>query len=379
MLLTSAVGLSLAAWTLVELFRTPLDAGIPSLVLLVVVLVVGELLPITIPRQGRESDEITISTTFAIALLLVAPIGLVVLAQALPMVYDDCRRRKHWSRPLFNTGQYALSYAAARGTFCLLTGEGFLRPGSFGAEDLAAAFAAGLVFVLVNHAFVSTAIALATHEPVVGSLLTDLRFQLFTGGVLVLLAPLVVVANDFALALVPVLILPVAAVRISAQLATQRMYDALHDGLTSLPNRALLQLEVDRLLREAQASGDGVIVVLADLDHFKEINDTLGHHVGDLLLVEVAQRLAVAAGPAWFRAADDLRAPLAVKLESDAAVLAETAARLDSAATPTQPPPWRTGFLPGCATPSRWLGSGWTSRRAWGSRCRRSTAPSSPS
>ena len=66
------------------------------------------------------------------------------------MVLDDCRRRKHWSRPLFNTAQYTIAFVAARGTFCLLTGEGFLRPGPFVAEDLAAAIAAGLVFVLVN-------------------------------------------------------------------------------------------------------------------------------------------------------------------------------------------------------------------------------------
>ena len=104
----------------------------------------------------------------------------------------------------------------------------------------------------------STALALlGLVFPLLGwrALLADLRFQLLTGGVLVMLAPLVVVADAFSLALVPVLILPVAAVRISAQLATQREYDALHDGLTSLPNRALLQRELDRLLREAEAPG----------------------------------------------------------------------------------------------------------------------------
>jgi len=297
MLVVSLIGLPLAAWSVVELVGTRLVVAIPNLALLVVVLVVGELLPITIPRQGRSSDEITISTTFAVALLLIAPIGLVVLAQALPMVVDDFRRRKHWSRPLFNTAQYTLAFAAARGTFCLLTGDDFFTPGPFGPADLSGAFAAGMAFFLVNHMCVSTAIALANHEKLVASLLTDLRFQLFTGGLLVLLAPLVVVANDFDLALVPVLILPVAAVRISAQLATQREYDALHDGLTSLPNRALLRVSMREALREAQVSGSSVVVVLADLDHFKEINDTLGHHVGDMLLVEVAERLTVAAGP----------------------------------------------------------------------------------
>ena len=301
MLLIGLIGLPLAVWSVLELARTPLDVGLTNLAVLVVVLVGGELLPITIPRQGRDSDEITISTTFAIALLLIAPIGLVVLAQALPMAFDDFRRRKHWTRPLFNVAHYTLAFFAARATYCLLTGAGLFTPESFTQRDLAPAFAAGLVFFAVNHACVSTAIALATHEKVLDNLVGDLRFQLSTSGLLVLLAPLVVVANDFSLALVPVLILPLVAVRVSAQLAIQREFDTLHDGLTHLPNRALFQQDLGRALREAQvpaqASGEGVVVVLADLDHFKEINDTLGHDVGDRLLVEVAQRLTAAAGP----------------------------------------------------------------------------------
>ena len=292
----SAAGLPAAAWAAVDLLRTGPRLGLGLLTLLVTVLVVGELVPIEISRRGRVSDEITISTTFAVALLLVAPLGVVVLAQALPLVFDDVRRRKHWTRPFFNTAQYTLTFFAARGTYCALTGHGFFEPEAFRPEHLAAAFAAGATFFLVNHAFVSTAVALWSEEPVLDHLREDLRFQVSTSGLLVCLAPLVLAASDFSLALVPVLLLPIAAVRISAQLAAQREHDSLHDGLTGLPNRVLLQLEMERALSEVDKSGGGLAVLLADLDHFKEINDTLGHDVGDQLLTEVAARLASAAG-----------------------------------------------------------------------------------
>ena len=62
---------------------------------------------------------------------------------------------------------------------------------------------------------------------------------------------------------------------------------ALHDPLTSLANRVLFQRE----LASATGSGAPVAVLLLDLDHFKEVNDTLGHPVGDALLVGTAARL----------------------------------------------------------------------------------------
>jgi diguanylate cyclase (GGDEF)-like protein len=66
---------------------------------------------------------------------------------------------------------------------------------------------------------------------------------------------------------------------------------ALHDGLTGLPNRLLLQDRLEQALSEANRHGRVVAVAFVDLDHFKRINDTLGHAVGDAVLVGVAQRL----------------------------------------------------------------------------------------
>lgn len=66
---------------------------------------------------------------------------------------------------------------------------------------------------------------------------------------------------------------------------------AYYDGLTSLPNRTLLTDRLKHALIMAQRHGYPVAVIYLDLDRFKEINDTLGHNVGDLLLVEAAKRL----------------------------------------------------------------------------------------
>ncbi len=74
--------------------------------------------------------------------------------------------------------------------------------------------------------------------------------------------------------------------------AEQRMWHmANHDALTDLPNRGLMRDKLDVALRRARRSGGYVGVLLVDLDHFKDVNDTLGHDVGDALLVEVARRL----------------------------------------------------------------------------------------
>lgn len=71
---------------------------------------------------------------------------------------------------------------------------------------------------------------------------------------------------------------------------------AEHDALTELPNRILFHREVEKIVRVA-SSGAPSAIAIVDLDRFKEINDSLGHHNGDRLLAELGSRLAAAMRP----------------------------------------------------------------------------------
>ncbi len=66
---------------------------------------------------------------------------------------------------------------------------------------------------------------------------------------------------------------------------------ALQDNLTKLPNRTLLEDRLDQMLRKAERTHTRFALMFIDLDGFKAINDSLGHHIGDMLLIEVAQRI----------------------------------------------------------------------------------------
>jgi diguanylate cyclase (GGDEF)-like protein len=79
------------------------------------------------------------------------------------------------------------------------------------------------------------------------------------------------------------------------EIATAHAYKlAQHDILTGLPNRSLLNQRLKQIIAQAQRDGSNVACLFLDFDHFKRINDTLGHDSGDQLLQAVAQRLTSA-------------------------------------------------------------------------------------
>jgi diguanylate cyclase (GGDEF)-like protein len=84
-----------------------------------------------------------------------------------------------------------------------------------------------------------------------------------------------------------------AKARDEARATSDRFYyNAMHDPLTGLPNRQLLQERLEHASLRAQRAQKFTAVLFLDLDRFKRVNDTYGHHIGDQLLCRVADRLA---------------------------------------------------------------------------------------
>jgi diguanylate cyclase (GGDEF)-like protein len=264
-----------------------------TIALLTSILVIGELWPIPVARGTDSSDEITVSSTFGFALLLFCPVFYAVAAQSLALLIDWVVRRRRWHRLPFNIGQYALAFVTARLVYAALSGENFTAAPGVSNPHLGAAMVAAVAFLVVNNGLTAIAVASKLELRTWRVLSEDLRWQIGTSTPLLALGPVVTHAAAWSPWALAILIAPVAALHRSGRLAMLREQEALRDSLTGLANRALFMASARRTLT---ASTRGAAVLMIDLDHFKDINDTLGHAVGDELLVAVAERLQAAVG-----------------------------------------------------------------------------------
>ena len=232
-------------------------------------------LPVIVPRRGGDR-EVPIAPAVAFAMLMCAGLPVAVLAQIAAGAVEGVRRRPPLRQALLDLLAHVGGLAAAAVVLYALTPiprEGGIP---FAPHDLPAMLLAVVAMLAVR----------AAGRP------DDAPFALVAGGGALGLAPIAVLAGAFSPALLPLLVLPLAALHAAGRAAFRSEQLAMHDALTGLPNRALFEDRVDRALAAARRSATSPVVMLLDLDRFKEVNDRLGHHHGDDLLRQMGPRIA---------------------------------------------------------------------------------------
>ena len=262
----------------------------PQVAVLGLCAVVGELRPVTIVTRysANGSGSFTTSSAFAFALLLMAGPAAAATSLAIGTLLADIGRG--WQKAAYNLGQYCLSVLAAGFVMERLSGDVVLmQRGSVEPSDVVPLIAGALAFYVVNGGLIGAVLAIAQRSSIIRSIVSELLSEAPVDCLLLGMSPVVVVVSTQTLGLIPLLLAPVLALYRSAKASLDKEHQALHDALTGLPNRVFFHHAVGAGI-EARPEGT-FAVMLIDLDRFKEINDTLGHHIGDLLLREVGPRL----------------------------------------------------------------------------------------
>ncbi len=271
-----------AAWGILSIVTAPPRfATAPVALLLVVAAIVAQQFKVRSPKH--QSYETTIIFFFA-AVLLLRP-GYVVLVIAAAHLAEMIRLRKPWYIQAFNIANFTLCALTARLLFAVsASGDAAIEPGV-----VLRALVAGAVFVLLNHLLTAFAIRWARSVPISRSGTFDLE-NVGTDLALMALGALGALLWTADPWLVPLCLAPLYLVYRSLHIPGLQA-EARTDPKTGLANMKHFSeacaIEIDRAARFRRP----LSILMADLDHLREINNTRGHLVGDQVIRRVAEAI----------------------------------------------------------------------------------------
>jgi diguanylate cyclase (GGDEF)-like protein len=278
-----------------QLLRTGADL-VPAhgswvpVVLFSALLFLGETQPRLWMRWGDEG-EVTPGWAFAYALVLVGtPIGAIVV-MALTNLYIDSRHGKGALKILFNVSQVVVSLSVSG----LILHAFGVEHGILGVSELPIEYAIGILLA-GTATFISNGILLSIvvclHMGIRPTTLFRRSYALSIAadGALLALAPVFVIAIEYSSLMLPLLAITSFLVYHSARNAMRSEHEANHDPLTKLLNRRAFDEQLATAVDDSNEQRQTLLLVM-DLDRFKDINDRLGHPVGDRLLRSFADRL----------------------------------------------------------------------------------------
>jgi diguanylate cyclase (GGDEF)-like protein len=309
-----------------------LQGSAGAFALLALLVILGELRPV-VASGSFDPEGVSLGSAFVFAVMMLwGPAPAILLLFAATAMREALMRKACW-RVLFNASQYALSLAAAASVLRLLGLHSSLgHPQPVSAGSLPAFFLAASVYHLTNLALVAFILAIRKGTTVWSEFIDEFWYYTFTTMAVIALSPVLAVVALHSWEMIPLLLLPLFLVYKTASISMQREEQALHDALTGLANRQLLLARTSEMLEELKQAGGRLALVLLDLDRFKEINDTLGHPVGDRVLQVVGARIqeTVRPGDLVARLGGDEFAVLLRGIEDDA-IVHDVAARVRAA------------------------------------------------
>ena len=250
---------------------------------------------------STRSGTVTLLPAFAYALILLGSPTTALAIAVLASTVSVSSGASRWRRA-FGVGRTAVSVSAAGLVLLAVGAEGSVAQFDRLPWRWSVAIVLSGVAILVLDSVVSEiGLGLTRRVSFVPALRRVLAMRFTAVGALLSLSPIWVIGLNSSVVLLPLLAVTTVLVWASMRRGLTRADEAHHDALTGLPNRRAFSEHVSDAVSGIGAPGTGVLLVM-DLVGFKDVNDQLGHDVGDAVLVAFAERLAESLPPNAFAA-----------------------------------------------------------------------------